>query len=143
MISDEVIQAGLITRIKTIIALFSGTSVLPDGVNGVRELQYQADDFQYPNIRLDLESNEYVFDEQERCQLQVAEFSLYIFSQERSSKQCSTIKGLLANALVGLGFAGTNVKFTRLRLSSNFPAIREDERTWRSQIKFLTRVQNP
>lgn len=138
MISDELVQADLIAKLKTITAV---TSLLPDGVSGIKELQWQGDTFQYPGVRLDLENNEYVFDEQERCQLQYVEFSLYIFSQERSSKQCSQIKGLLATALVGLGFTGTNAKYTRLRLVDNVPAIREDERTWRSQIKLGSRVQ--
>jgi hypothetical protein len=143
MISDEVIQAALVTKLKSITALFTGTSVLPEGANGVRELQYQSDNFSYPNVRLDITNNDYYFDEQERCSLQEAQFSIYIFSQERSSKQCSTIKGLLMTALIGLGFTGTNVKFSRIRLVSNIPSIREDTRTWRSQIKLISRIQNP
>lgn len=138
MISDELIQADLITKLKTITSV---TSILPDGVSGIRELQWQGDTFQYPCVRLDLEQNEYVFDEQERCQLYQIEFSLYIFSEERSSKQCSQIKGLLENYLTGLGWTGTNAKYTRLRLTDNMPAVREDATTWRSQIKYRTRVQ--
>lgn len=138
MISDELVQADLISKLKTISTV---TSILGDGVSGIRELQWQGDTFLYPCVRLDLEQNEYVFDEQERCQLYQIEFSLYIFSEERSSKQCSQIKGLLENYLTGKGWTGTYGKYTRLRLVDNMPAVREDATTWRSQIKYQTRVQ--
>lgn len=140
MLSDEKIQADLITKLRTITTV---TVLLPEGVNGIKELQWQGDTFQYPGVRLDLEDAGYEFDEQEMCQLYFAEFSVYIFSEERSSKQCSTIKGLLENALTGKGWTGANTKFTRLRLVDNVPAVREDERTWRSQIKYRTRLTLP
>lgn len=136
MISDQSIQADLITKIKAIV---TGTSYSTE----VRELEWQGDNFTYPNLRLDLETNEYVFDEQELCTLQYTEFSIYVFSQERSSKECSTIKGLLATALVGLGFTGLYAKYSSLRLVDNVPAVREGDRTWRSQIRLGTRVQVP
>lgn len=135
MISDELIQSDLITKLKSI------TSVIAIiGANEVKELQWQGDTFTYPNIRLDIESNDYEFDEQERCGLYAVEFSIFIFSQERSSKQCSVIKGLLENSLTGIGFTGANAKYNRLRLIDNVPAIREDSRTWRSQLKYRTRL---
>lgn len=138
MISDEKIQADLIAKIRT---LSTVVAALPN-VNEIREFYWQGDEFAYPNIRLDLESNDYVFDEQAGCSLWEIEFSLYVFSEERSSKQCSTIKGLLENALTGQGWHGTYAKYTRLRLQENIPAVRQDERTWRSQLRYLTRVQN-
>jgi len=140
MISDELIQADLLTKLKTISSV---TSLLPSGTYSIKELQWQGESFSYPNVRLDLEDNSYYFDEQEKCALQQIEFTIYVFSEERSSKQCSTIKGLLENALTGLGFSGTNSKFSRLRLLDNVTAFREDERTWRSQLKYQTRVTNP
>lgn len=140
MISDELIQADLITKLKTFTNV---TSVLGDGVNGIKELQWQGDTFTYPCVRLDLETNGYEFDEQERCSLYYVEFSLYIFSQERSSKQASQIKGLLENNLTGLGFTGANAKYNRLRLVESVPAVREDSRTWRTSLKYRTRLTNP
>ena len=139
MIADQEIQADIISKLKSIVLV---TSLLPEGQSGIKELQWQGDEFRYPGVRLDLEDNSYEFDEQERCELQVTEFSVYVFSEEKSSKQCSTVKGLLATALVGLGFTGTYAKYTRLRLVDNIPAIRQDERTWRSQLRFRTFVQN-
>jgi hypothetical protein len=136
-ISDELIQADLITKLKTITTV---TALLPDGTSGIKELQWQGDEFQYPAVRLDLERNEYVLDEQEMCGLYKVEFSLYIFSQERSSKQASQIKGLLEKVLTGTGWHGTNANYSRLRLLDSVPAVREDERTWRSQLRYGTKL---
>lgn len=139
MIGDEVIQAAIVEKLK---------SLAPFGLvqsMEVRELSWQGDTFTYPNIRVDLESNEWVFDEQERCNLQYVTFSIYIFSEQRSSKECSQIKTLIINALVGLGFTSVTqqVKFSRLRMVDNVPAIREDANTWRSQVQFGSRISNP
>ncbi len=141
MIGDELIQASLITKIKSLSAI---TSLLTDA-NEVRELQWQGDTFTYPNIRLDLESNDWVFDEQERCQLQYCEFSIYVFTEDRSSKKCSQIKSAILTAMSGLGFSNSTygVKFSRLRLIDNVPAVRESERIWRSQVKFGSRIGSP
>jgi len=139
LIADEKIQADLITKLKTITAV---TNLLGDGVNGVKELEWQGDTFTYPLVRLDLEQNDYVFVEQERCQLYVIEFSLYIKSEQRSSKQCSQIKSLLESNLTGIGWHGTYANYTRLRLMDSVLAVRESELVWRSQLKYLTRLQN-
>lgn len=142
MISDELVQADLIAKLKTISSV---TSLLPEGTAGIKEYQWQGDTFQYPAVRFDLEVNDYEFDEQKMCNLWRVEFSIYIFSQERSSKQCSMIKGLLENYLTGLGFTGTNAKYSQMRLErgGNVPSVRQDERTWRSQLRYSTRLTNP
>lgn len=137
MIADNLVQADLITKLKSITSV---TNVLGDGVLGIKELEWQGDSFTYPCIRLDLEDVGYEFDEQENCGLYFCEFSIYTFSQERSSKQCSQIKGLLETALTGLGFSGTYTKFNRLRLVDSVPAVREDSRTWRTQLKYRSRI---
>lgn len=138
MLSDEFIQADIIAKLKTITTV---TSLLTNGASDIKELQWQGDTFKYPAVRLDLERTEYEFDEQEKCNLYNITFSVYIFSEERSSKQCSQIKGLLENYLSGLGWTGTYCKFNRLRLQENVPAVREDENTWRGQLQYACRVQ--
>lgn len=140
MISDDIVQAALIAEMKTFTNL---TALLPDGVNGYKELQWQGDTFTYPAVRLDLEDNSIYYDEQLRCTLQEITFSVYLFSQERSSKQCSQMKGLLINYFINNGFTGSGVQFLPIRLKDNNPAIREDERTWRSAAQFITRAIAP
>ena len=133
------VQADLIAKLKATTSL---TSVLPSGTYSIKEYEWQGDEFQYPNVRFDLEDNRYELDEQEKCQLQNIEFSIYIYSEQRTSKECSQIKGVIATALIGLGFTGTYAKYTRLRLMENIPAVRVEERVFRSQLKLTTFVQN-
>lgn len=139
MISDEIIQAALIAKLKSLTAL---TDLLIEGVSGIKEYQWQGDIFKYPAVRLDLESNEWSFDVTGRCTSQDVEFSLYFYSEERSSKQCSQIKGIAMNSLIGRGFTQDGLKFSEIRLDrgGNVPAVREDQNTWRSQAKLSTRV---
>ena len=67
MISDELIQAAIISKLK---ATSSLTSLLAEGVAGVKEYQWQGDDFKYPAVRLDLEENDWAFDASGRCSAQ-------------------------------------------------------------------------
>ena len=137
MIGDEQIQAAIISKLKSL-APYGGVASTE-----IRELEWQGDVFTYPNIRVELETNEWEFDEQEKCMLQYVEFSAYCFSEQRSSKECSQIKTAIINAIGGIGFTTNSTKFMRLRLVDNVPAVRQDERTWRSQVKFGSRVNNP
>ena len=69
MIADNLVQADIITKLKSIVAV---TNLLGDGVSGIKELEWQGDDFKYPCVRLDLENVGYEFDEQENCGLPLA-----------------------------------------------------------------------
>lgn len=139
MIGDEVIQASIIAKIKSLGAV---TSLLSNGATEVRELEWQGTSFSYPNVRIELEDNDFYFDEQTKCSLQRVEWSVYIFSQQDSSKECSQIKTAVINALVGSGFSNQtyNTKFSTVRLVENIPAVREDARTWRAQVKLSSKV---
>lgn len=138
MIGDEQIQAAIITKLKSLAPYNNVPST------EIRELEWQGDTFSYPNIRVELEENIPYYDEQMRCTLQRVVFSVYIFSEQRSSKECSQIKTAVGNAVVSNGFSNTtySVKFLPIRILDSVPAIREDERTWRAQIKFGSKVSN-
>ena len=137
MISDELVQAALIAKLKTFTDV---NAILTGGASNVKELQWQGDQFAYPAERLDLESNEMFYDEQRRCSIQRAEFSVYFFSEERSSKQASVLKGLLINDMMLDGFTQNTIRFMDVRLIDSVTAVREDERTWRTQAKFRVYV---
>lgn len=138
MISDEVFQADIIAKLKSITSV---TALLPEQASGIKESQWQGDTFQYPAVRLDLERSGYYFDEQERCSLYRLEFSIYVFSQERSSKQCSQITGLIENAMTSTGFTGiSGTHYQRVKLEDKVSAFRQDEHTWRSQLIYSTRA---
>jgi len=139
MIGDEVIQAAIIAKLKELAPFGRVTS------EEIREVEWQGASFSYPNIRVDLEENDFSLDEQGNCSaLQYVDFSIYVFSEERSSKECSQIKTEIQNALIGVGFSNTSlgVKFMNIRMvkGGNVPAIRQDARTWRSQVKLTSLV---
>lgn len=138
MIGDEVIQAAIIAKLKSLAPFGAVTST------EVKELEWQGDRFTYPNIRVELEDNAPYFDEQLNCTLQRVEWSVYIFSEQRSSKECSQIKTIVTNAMVSNGFSNStySVKFLPVRIVDSVPAIREDANTWRAQIKFGSKVGN-
>lgn len=140
MIGDEAIQAGIISRIKALAPYGSSFGSVQSGE--VREWDWQGDAFTYPNIRVELEDNIPYFDEQLRCSLQRTEFSVYIYSEQRSSKECSQIKTNLNNSLLGEGFTINGIKYSDPRLVESVPAIRETERVWRSQLRYSTKVTN-
>jgi hypothetical protein len=60
MISDEIIQAAILAKVKTFTTV---TERLAEGANGVKEFQWQGDTFKYPAVRLDLEDNAFAFSE--------------------------------------------------------------------------------
>ncbi len=138
MIGDEVVQAAIIAKLKSLAPFGAVAST------EVKELEWQGDSFTYPNIRVDLEENNFYYDEQLQCNLQNVEFSVYIFSEQRSSKEASQIKTLVINSMVSGGFSNStySVRFLPVRIMDNVPAIRESERTWRAQVKFGTKVSN-
>ena len=138
MIGDDRVQASLISKLKTYPTI---TGAFTNSTE-IRELEWQGDEFVYPNLRLDLEDNRFYYDEQERCNLQAVEFSVYVFSEQRSSKQSSQIKSEVINFLVGTGWTNSTygVRFSPLRLMENVPSVRETERIFRCQAKFSSKV---
>lgn len=136
MISNELIQAALTAKVN-------GNSVITASIASgtIIEYNFQGTDFLYPNARLQIESQNDVADTNVHCPSQV-DFSWYIFSERASSKECNQIAGKFVSQLRGLSFAQNSIKFVKIRILENIPAIREDERTWRAQIRCQSIVHN-
>lgn len=136
MIGDEVVQAAIVAKLKSLAPFQSVAS------DEIRELEWQGDTFSYPNIRVELEDNVPYFDEQLKCTLQRVEWSVYCFSQQRSSKECSQIKTAISNAMVSNGFSNLPlaIRFLPVKILDSVPAVRQDERTWRSQLRFGSKI---
>lgn len=131
MISNDVIQAALLAKAQSTTSI---TSLLPDGANGIKQLNYKGTDFSLPCIRLAIESQTDVFGTEANCPSQV-DFSFYVFSEKASSKEADQIAGAVVAAFRGLSFQRDTVKFVKIRILENVPAVAEDERTWRAQIR--------
>ena len=131
MIDNDLLQAAILAKSQGVTAL---TSSLPSGTASIKEFNWRGTDFQYPCVRIAVESQFDVSETNISCPSQV-DFSFYIFSEKQSSKEANSIAGKVVAGLRGLSFAQNNIKFVKVRILEHIPAIAEDERTWRAQVR--------
>jgi hypothetical protein len=136
MLDNDLVQAALTAKANGNAVI---TASLPSGT--IVEYNFQGTDFSYPTARLQIESQNDVSETNVHCPSQV-DFSWYIFSEKSSSKECNQIAGKFVSQFRGLSFAQNNIKFVKIRILENIPAIREDERTWRAQIRCQSIIHN-
>jgi len=129
MIDNNLLQAALIAKANSSTGI---QTYLSSGT--VLEYNWQGVDFGMPAARLQIEGQSDISELNEHCPSQV-DFSWYIFSEKQSSKECNQIAGAFVTAFRGISFEKNAIKFVRVRISENIPAIREDERTWRAQVR--------
>lgn len=129
MIDNNLLQAALTAKANgnTVI-----TTSLPSGT--VLEYNFQGTDLSYPSARLQIENQYDISDTNVNCPSQV-EWSWYVFGEQRSSKECNQIAAKFVNQFRGVSFTQNGIKFVKIRILENIPAIQEDERTWRAQIR--------
>lgn len=129
MISNDLVKAALIAKGNSTPTI---QAYLPSGT--VLEYDYQGTDWHYPCGRVHVEDQTDQSEDMVSCPSWV-EFSWYIFSEKGSSKEADQIAGVFVTAFRGLSFTRNNIKFSRVKILENIPAIRQDERTWRAQIR--------
>ena len=129
MISNDLVQAALIAKANSTADI---QAHLPSGT--IVEYNYQGTEWGYPCGRLDMGPQSDQSEDTANCPSWV-EFSWYIFSEKSSSKEANQIAGAFVSAFRGLSFTRNNIKFARVKILENIPAIRQDVRTWRSQIR--------
>lgn len=131
MISNELVQAAIVAKAQASATLIAALS---QGIDGIKELNWKGTDFTYPCVRIALEGQTDLTETNVSCPSQV-DFSFYVFSETASSKQANQIAGIIVTAFRGLSFAQNTVKFVKIRIQENIPAIAQDERTWRAQVR--------
>ena len=131
MLDNDLIQASILAKAQTLTTLIA---LLPDGLQGIRELNWKGSDFSYPCVRLALETQMDLDETNVSCPSTV-DFSFYVFSETASSKQANSIAGKLVSGFRGIGFSQNNIKFVKIKILENIPAIAQDARTWRAQIR--------
>jgi hypothetical protein len=134
VIPNNTVQASIISWLKSKIAI---TSLLVDNAGvahpeEIREVEWQGDVFAYPNIRVDLGSQVDAIAEN-NCEIFNIDFSILVFSEMYSSKEANVILGVIANIMNKLSITSGGVHFVRV-ICTLVPAIRRDERTWRSEL---------
>lgn len=131
MLDNDLIQAAILAKAQTLSTLIA---LLPDGLQGIRELNWKGSDFAYPCVRVSLESQIDSSETNIHCPSNI-DFSFYIFSETASSKQANSLAGKIVSGLRGIGFAQNNIKFVQIKILESIPAIAQDERTWRAQVR--------
>jgi len=132
MLDNDDIQTGLVAYLKaqtTVVALLaSGTSIKED--------QWQGTTFVYPAVRVDLGPQL----PKANCNASDVTFSILCYSEDPSSREGDELAGTVNNTLHIKAFTNRSVRFS-IYSQVLIPAIREDDRTWRSEATFHATVE--
>lgn len=130
--NDE-IQTALVAILKSS-NLVTGLLTTPDnatGANEIREDQWQGTEFDYPNVRIRMISNNPLSDNLS-CSFTDFSVSFMVFSQEASSKEADKLAGIIGILLSGKSFSYSGVSI-HLKANNLIPAVRSDRNTWRAE----------
>lgn len=131
MVSNDVFQAAVIAKLKANAALVAWLTARSAG-NEIRESRWQGTVFVYPNVRVDVGTQNPLGDGP--CYLTNGEatFSCLSFSEGDSSKEADVLAGLVNAALVGKRLSGTGFKSLVIKSDGLTSASRTGERVWRA-----------
>jgi hypothetical protein len=133
VLRNDQIQSAWITYLKSKTDI---TDQLTDN-DEIREDNWQGPAFTYPNIRVRLISN--TPQDGRDCNLHDIILSTMAFSEDASSQQADRIAGIIMTTLQDTQFVSENIAFG-VRTSDLIPAVRTDERTWRSEALMSIRA---
>lgn len=127
MITNYLVQKALIAYLKSKHDIIN--AVVSIDSNEIRENQWQGTEFLYPNIRLNImDNNPFMSD----CGSSIR-VSWLIFTEEESSKNADRLSGEINSVFHNKSFTSEGLTFTMTTINL-VPAVREAERTWRSEI---------
>lgn len=132
MIPNNDVQAAIVSE-TYLVPTLTGT-VLPDGALGVAEVNWRGDTYQYPHVRIGLENQTDATPDSD-CTPVLQDWSFYVFSEKHSSFEANDIAGLLAVYFKGRNFSSNGLRFARVQVLENIPALQEDSNTWRAQVR--------
>jgi len=128
MIRNDQIQSALVAYAK---ANANMIAELDAGATEIREHQWQGTQFTYPNIRVRMLDNTQLG--RGGCNHSQIRFSFLVFSEEASSLEANRISGIINSELHDKSFSYQSIGFS-LWTTNLIPAIRQDARTWRSEV---------
>ena len=135
MLANDDIQAALVAYLKAKTAV---TSLLVTSA-GVKESQWQGTQFDYPAVRLDLGVQTPVGGGSGSCPARLT-ISIRCYSQNASSQEADNLAGAVNSVLHGKQFSNSGIRFV-VYSTGLVSAVRQDERTWRSEANFWMIVQ--
>lgn len=136
MIRNDLIQAGLITKLKANTALtsFLTTAGAPDDI---REAWFQGREFLYPNVRVELGTQT---EEGNPPCFSGLPFTIYCHSENDSSQEANELAGLVNVALIRKVFTGTGFRSGIIQTSGSIAAIRASEQIWQAVNQYITNI---
>ena len=136
MISPELLQAGIIAKLKADSALVAWLTARSAG-NEIRENQWQGRQFIYPAVRVDLLPQTETGNPP--CYSQSL-FNVFAFAEGDSSKDCAILAGLIDSALIRKKFSGTGFGSGLVITLGTVPPIRTAERIWQALGQYQTNL---
>jgi hypothetical protein len=136
MISPELVQAGIITKLKADAALIAWLTAR-SASSEIRENQWQGRQFVYPAIRVDLLPQ--TEPGNPPCYSQTL-FNVFAFAEGDSSKDCGVLAGLVDSALIRKKFSGTGYGSGLVITLGSVPPIRTAERVWQALGQYQTNL---
>lgn len=129
--------------LKSIVQSVKGKTTITDLLNDsdeIRQIDWKGKNFTYPNIRIEVITNDPPQDESDKC-LSSTTIAIYVFSEEASSYEANQIAGIIADEYHRKSLNSQGIFFTRCRVTDIIPAIAVNERTWRSQVNITSTVR--
>lgn len=136
MISFNQVQALLISKLKSAPEI---TSLLSDPLD-IRELNWQGDRFQYPNIRLLISEFKRQPGDTTGCDLFSIDAHIFIFSDDTSSHRMNDIGTEILQLLDRKSFSDADVKMQGIRCSQSGPEWVQERENWRSEVSLSALV---
>lgn len=133
MLGVDDIRSALIGYMKTKTAITGAIGSTTE----IREGQWQGTEFDYPCIRVKI--NAAVPQMAGECNIFNCDVSILVFSETAQSSQADNITGIINTVLHRRSFSYGGVRFM-IWTSRLIEAVREDTRTWRSELLIQTTV---
>ncbi len=133
MLNNNDVQAGLVAYLQ---AQTTTTVALLNSTAEIKEDQWQGTTFVYPAVRVDLGPQL----PKGNCGGGEVDFSILCYSEDASSNEADELAGIVNNDLHTKAFTQSSVRYS-IYSRGLIPAIREDDRTWRSEATFHATVE--
>lgn len=132
MLGNDDIQAGLVSYLKAQTTIVNELNSSGE----IKEDQWQGTTFLYPAVRVDLGIQLPIAN----CSAANVNFSILCYSEKASSQEADQLSEIVNNQLHEKSFTRENVRYS-IYSRGLIPAIRVDERTWRSEATFRATVE--
>ena len=128
MIDNDLIQAAIVSKLKansTLVAYLTQFQAQDE----IREAQYQARQFLYPNVRVELGTQ---IEEGNPPCFSTIPFTVYSYSEKDSSREANQLAGYVNDALLRSSVSGSGWHTGIIIADGNIAARRVAERVWQA-----------